>query len=361
MAENKAGGNNTPDKGEQGFQKSKAGKTPPTVDPRYSRAGVETKPKVQETYTGNDKVAIDYLKVLAKKHQWSTLENLINSPSWTIVQNNYILSTIYNEGNIWDTYYHGLEGIIKNLHLTDEDQKKLLEIDKLGNQDSPIIRGLATHTDLSQETIKKLMVWMADDEEVWKTLWAQSNGSDEWGEDLFELAKYGNAEVRQRVAEQENISLETFDLLMLDNNYDVLKSLAGNANLPKEYFRPLFDKVINAEYLHFTPEVHTYHTLVGQKTSSQPLGEYWLDNEKKKWFKIAILSNRHGLTFDGSILNELREDPSPFIRELVINNRNIASVHLEIMASKDKKRRVRKAARNELKRRDQTRYSLSVE
>lgn len=45
MAENKAGGNNTPDKGEQGFQKSKAGKTPPTVDPRYSRAGVETKPK----------------------------------------------------------------------------------------------------------------------------------------------------------------------------------------------------------------------------------------------------------------------------------------------------------------------------
>jgi len=171
-------------------------------------------------------------------------------------------------------------------------------------------------------------------------------------EDLFGLAKYGNAEVRQRVAEQENISLKTFDLLILDNNYDVLKSLAGNANLPKEHFRPLFDKVINAEYLYFTPEVHTYHTLAGQKTSSPPLGEYAIDEEKKTWFKAMILSNRHGLAFDASVLDELREDPSSLIRELVVANRNIPTVWLKKMASTDKKRRVRKAAREEINKRE---------
>jgi len=377
MAENKLGGNNLPEKGEQGFKKSKAGKKAPTSPMLPVRAGIENKVSPEEAYTGNDRVLIDYLKILAEQHFWSDIEKLTTTSSWTEIQSKYILSLIYNESDIWDTYYDGLEGIIENLHLTAEDQKKLLTMDKQGNDDSPIIRGLAANADLNQETLDAII--SSDNDEAQKILYAkdylepedrlfsweqgvsQSHISEYTNadlvtapgvkvEDLFELARYGKAEVRQRVAEQENISLEIFDLLMLDNNYDVLKSLAGNANLPKEHFRPLFDKVINAECLYFTPESHTYHTLAGQQISSPPLGEYWLNIDQKNGVKVMLLSNHHK-HFDALLLKELAQDPNVGIRMHAIANSHLPLSLLNQISLSDLKRRVRKAAKNEFNRR----------
>jgi len=159
------------------------GKTAPTLPTPLVRAGVENKVSPEETYTGNDKVLIDYLKILLSKHFYSDIEKLASSNLWSEAQSKYLLSTLYDEGDIWDTYYYGLEGIIKNLHITAEDQKKLLTIDKQGNEDSPIIRGLAANDSIDQETIDAIEA--IDNDEAWKILYA--NGDIDYDRDEGEL------------------------------------------------------------------------------------------------------------------------------------------------------------------------------
>ena len=173
--------------------------------------------------------------------------------------------------------------------------------------------------------------------------------------DLFELARYGNAAVRQRVAEIEDISSETFDLLAKDNNYDVLMSLAWNKNLPKEHFKPLLEKVNNAYGLYFTPPRKTYYGLGGRVESvfNQPLGNYVLDEYQKLYFKGNLMSARHRY-LDTDILEQLAKDPLPMVRQWVAENPKTPMSTLTLILGVDKKRKVRKIAKANFDRRYET-------
>ena len=153
MVENKAGGRNTPKKGEQGFQPSKLGKKAPTA------GGISAK-DVKDSVSnipGMDNVLLDYLKTLLSKHAYSDLEKHMSSGLWSEEQNKYLLSNIYDEGSVWATYPSSMDKIISLLNLTDEDQVKLLAIDKEGNDSSPILKGLANNPNINFSTCESIL------------------------------------------------------------------------------------------------------------------------------------------------------------------------------------------------------------